>query len=262
MGMQQISGRMRAAPTQALRAFFAGIGRILLTADRPEARTPAAGESGSADGTQGTSSAGRWRDLDKTGNVRLLSAEEMAIEFGTHQAAGSTADTTASAAEVMNAAMPAADAPDAATPAADAPDAAMPAADARDAATPAADAPDAATPAADARDAAMPAADARDAAMPAADAPDAAGVDSGAVDITAGAPDASADAGAHDASAPASELPLTGYDQLSLPSIRARLRNLDAGQLRILAEYERAHAERADVLGMFERRIEKIEAGG
>ena len=47
-----------------------------------------------------------------------------------------------------------------------------------------------------------------------------------------------------------------------MASLRARLRNLDLAQVRQLAEYERAHAARADVIGMFERRIAKLEADG
>ena len=54
--------------------------------------------------------------------------------------------------------------------------------------------------------------------------------------------------------------PLPNYDELSVASLRARLRNLDAAQVRQLAGYERAHAARADVIGMFERRIAKLEA--
>jgi hypothetical protein len=54
--------------------------------------------------------------------------------------------------------------------------------------------------------------------------------------------------------------PLPNYDELSLASLRARLRNLDVAQVRRLAEYERAHAARADVIAMFERRIAKLEA--
>jgi hypothetical protein len=54
--------------------------------------------------------------------------------------------------------------------------------------------------------------------------------------------------------------PLPNYDELSVASLRARLRNLDAAQVRRLAEYERAHAARADVIAMFERRIAKLEA--
>ncbi len=55
--------------------------------------------------------------------------------------------------------------------------------------------------------------------------------------------------------------PLPNYDKLSVASLRARLRNLDVAQVRQLADYERAHAARADVLTMFERRIAKLEAG-
>lgn len=56
-------------------------------------------------------------------------------------------------------------------------------------------------------------------------------------------------------------LPLPNYDGLSLASIRARLRGLDVAQLKVLLDYEAANAERTEVLGMFERRIEKLEAG-
>jgi hypothetical protein len=56
--------------------------------------------------------------------------------------------------------------------------------------------------------------------------------------------------------------PLPNYDALSIASLRARLRNLDIGQVRALAEYERSHAGRADVIAMFDRRIAKLEAEG
>jgi hypothetical protein len=56
-------------------------------------------------------------------------------------------------------------------------------------------------------------------------------------------------------------LPLPGYDDLSLASIRARLRGLTVAQLRVLLEYEARNAERPEILGMFERRIEKLETG-
>ncbi len=54
--------------------------------------------------------------------------------------------------------------------------------------------------------------------------------------------------------------PLPYYDDLSVASLRARLRNLDVAQVKRLAEYERAHAARADVIAMFERRVAKLEA--
>ena len=56
-------------------------------------------------------------------------------------------------------------------------------------------------------------------------------------------------------------LPLADYDSLSLASIRARLRGLDVGQLRILLDYEAVNAERPEVIGMFDRRIAKLESG-
>jgi hypothetical protein len=52
------------------------------------------------------------------------------------------------------------------------------------------------------------------------------------------------------------------YDSLTVPSLRARLRNLDTAQLRTLLDYEKAHAGRGDVLTMFERRIAKLESDG
>jgi hypothetical protein len=74
------------------------------------------------------------------------------------------------------------------------------------------------------------------------------------------APDAAATADAVGSKPGDSGPPLPNYDELSVASLRARLRNLDLAQVRQLAEYERAHAARADVVGMFERRIAKLEA--
>ncbi|MDQ2812794.1 MAG: hypothetical protein M3Z75_13215 [Actinomycetota bacterium] len=54
--------------------------------------------------------------------------------------------------------------------------------------------------------------------------------------------------------------PLPNYDELSVASLRARLRSLDVTQVRQLADYEKAHSARADVVSMFERRIAKLEA--
>ena len=72
------------------------------------------------------------------------------------------------------------------------------------------------------------------------------------------AADSPADASA---GAPAG-LPLANYDELSVASLRARLRNLTATQVTDLVAYEQAHAGRTEVIAMFERRIAKLEAGG
>ena len=53
--------------------------------------------------------------------------------------------------------------------------------------------------------------------------------------------------------------PIPGYDDLSIASLRARLRGLDAGAVHGLLAYEKAHAKRDDVITMYERRLSKIE---
>jgi hypothetical protein len=56
------------------------------------------------------------------------------------------------------------------------------------------------------------------------------------------------------------KLPLSNYDEASVASLRARLRNLSVEELTALIEYEKANANRADVVTMFERRIVKVQA--
>jgi hypothetical protein len=56
-------------------------------------------------------------------------------------------------------------------------------------------------------------------------------------------------------------LPVPNYDELTIASLRARLRNLSADQLGELISYEKAHAARPDVITMFERRIAKLAEG-
>ncbi|WP_242900969.1 hypothetical protein [Actinomadura terrae] len=56
----------------------------------------------------------------------------------------------------------------------------------------------------------------------------------------------------------AEELPVPNYDEATLPQLRARLRGLSADQVRLLREYEREHAARAEVIRMYERRIAKL----
>jgi hypothetical protein len=61
---------------------------------------------------------------------------------------------------------------------------------------------------------------------------------------------------------PATEAPpLPGYDDLSLASLRARLRVLDAPAIQAMLGYEKAHARREPVITMLERRLAKISAG-
>lgn len=56
-------------------------------------------------------------------------------------------------------------------------------------------------------------------------------------------------------------LPVPSYDQLSVASLRARLRVLDAGQVQTLLGYEKAHESRPAVITLFERRLIKLSEG-
>jgi hypothetical protein len=95
---------------------------------------------------------------------------------------------------------------------------------------------------------------------PAAEAPVA---EAPAAEVKAETPEAPASAAETPAAteAPAGEPPLPNYDELTVPSLRARMRNLSVEQLNEVIAYEKAHANRADVIAMFERRIAKLAEG-
>jgi hypothetical protein len=217
----EVSERVKEAPAQALRAVFSGIGQVLLVADRiksrateppkapattrprPPAPRPApAPPPAPAPAPAPAKDETRWRSLDETGNVRLLSQEDKA------QAEPPTAPPAAEPEPVTAVAEPEPPAAVAEPPAAPEPPAPEPAAEPAATATQAAAAPAAAAPA-------------------------------GGV----------------------AALPVPNYDELSVASLRARLRNLDAAQVRVMADYERANAGREAVVTMFERRIAKLESG-
>jgi len=75
-------------------------------------------------------------------------------------------------------------------------------------------------------------------------------------------PAAGALGGAAGGSGTGDGLPLAGYDGLTLPQLRARMRTLEPAQLRALVAHERASAGRDEVVAMLERRIAKVESGG
>lgn len=58
----------------------------------------------------------------------------------------------------------------------------------------------------------------------------------------------------------ATEPPLAGYDTMSIPQLRARLRTLSEQQLEELIGYERATAERAPYLTMLENRLVTVRS--
>jgi hypothetical protein len=51
---------------------------------------------------------------------------------------------------------------------------------------------------------------------------------------------------------------VAGYDELSLPQLRARLRRFTADELAELLDYERAHGNRPSFVGMLTRRIATV----
>ncbi len=61
--------------------------------------------------------------------------------------------------------------------------------------------------------------------------------------------------GEFDAAETAGPAGLPGYDELTLPQLRARLRRLTIPQLEEILEYERGHADRSSFTGMLSRRI-------
>jgi hypothetical protein len=295
MRVPQVSERIKEAPAHALRGVFAGIGQLLLITDKlrnkashqdvPHARKPEASET--VHDTSVTSPAGR-------------DAETAPVDAAAAAAPPAAAPPAAAPAAAAAAAAPAAAAPAEAVAEGEAvaaePAPAKPAARApRTAAKPVTGKPVTAKPPAKpatakpatprptaAKAAAAEAAESAGEAAPkppkrqsarnfdktgnvrvlgdeaASAAPAAA-----AAPEPAPAPEPTTAAAAEPVTATeptAAAAPLPNYDELSVASLRARLRNLDVAQVRQLAEYERAHAARADVLSMYERRIAKLEA--
>jgi hypothetical protein len=212
MRVPQVSDRIKEAPAVALRGVLAGMGQLLLIADRLR---------------------------NKTG------AGEEAPQAQPSEPAETATNSTETAAAPVPAASAAAAAPPAAAPAA----AATPAAEAPAAETPEPETPEPETPAAEA-----PAPKRRDYNK------------TGNVRLLTDEDTESEKAASPVASEapadPQAGLPLPNYDDLSVASLRARLRTLTSAQVAELAEYERTHAARAEVITMFERRIAKLEAGG
>jgi hypothetical protein len=288
MPLPQVSDRLKEVPAQALRTIFATIGQLLLVADRLRARAtgqpPGSGDATAAQPSEQAQApapqapappaaappathaaptaaeaqdaeTARWRSLDKTGNVRLLDGEEeqdedLAVPGPVSQA---TAEPAPAAAEYTpTEIVPAVSVP--AEPASPEPPLAG-----TSATSPADLAPGAPAPAGLTAD--VPAS-----ADLIADPPHPADVPVPA-DLT---PDAPAPGGAgltpaepaEPAPAPAGEtLPVPNYDQLTVASLRARLRVLDTTQVEVLLDYEKAHEGRPAVITMFERRITKLSEG-
>ncbi len=221
MRVPQVSERIKEVPAQALRGVFAGIGQLLLITDRLRNKAPA--------------DVPRPRTPERSQPVGDATVSEPAAP---QEKAAPAASAPAA---------PAASAP--ATPAASAP------------AAPAAPAPAAGAKPSSVKSAPAGPAAAKPTRTEAPKPPRTRDFDkTGNVRLLDDAETAAAAPAAVGSKAEDSSPPLPYYDDLSAASLRARLRNLDVSQVRRLVEYERAHAARADVIAMFERRIAKLEA--
>jgi hypothetical protein len=74
-------------------------------------------------------------------------------------------------------------------------------------------------------------------------------------------PEADAGPATSAATEPSGALPLANYDELSVASLRARLRNLTNDDLTQLMAYEKAHQDRPEVIKMFQNRLAKMTTG-
>ncbi len=57
------------------------------------------------------------------------------------------------------------------------------------------------------------------------------------------------------------ELPIPDYDHLPVEGLASRIRTLDAAGLETLLEYERAHADRLQVVTIMENRLADLQSG-
>jgi hypothetical protein len=256
MPLPQVNDRLKEIPAQALRTVFATIGQLLLVADRLRARA-AEQLSGSGEATatrqadhapapapappppapakpaRPDAETSRWRSLDKTGNVRVL-------DGGEEQDDEDVPGATAAVPEPAPAPAPSAEyTPTEVVPAVSVPDEPAPAEPAQAAMQQEAE-PAPAEVTAEEPAPAEPA--------PAEPAP----AQSARQQEAAPAPPATA---------LGEDLPVPNYDQLSVASLRARLRVLDAGQVQTLLDYENAHESRPAVITLFERRLIKLGEG-
>jgi hypothetical protein len=231
MPIPQVNERIKEAPAVMLRAVFAGVGQLLLAADKVRARAAGTGWPYGRTAGKGQGRAqSRWHTLNDTRSATVPLARERANSYH-HSAQRPWAPSPDRATGGPAPAAPAQERPAPATPAADKPAAPM---------TPTKRPATQAKAATQAAASAKPTTQAKTAKQPTAPAKPA-GRSTARVKSPAAAP-------------------LPGYDDLSLPSLRARMRALDAPTLQSLLAYEKAHARRDDVIAMFERRLAKITA--
>lgn len=269
MPLPQVNDRLKEIPAQALRTVFATIGQLLLVADRLRARAAEQlSGSGEATATRPADQApapapappppapakpasparpdaetSRWRSLDKTGNVRVL-------DGGEERDDEDVPAVTAAVPEPAPAPAPSAEyTPTEVVPAVSVPDEPAPVEPAQAEPAMQQEAEPAPTqPAMQQEAERAPAEVTAEEPLPAEPAPAEPAMQQ---EAEPGRP----------ATAVGEALPVPNYDQLSVASLRARLRVLDASQVQTLLEYENAHESRPAVITLFERRLIKLGEG-
>ena len=264
MPIPQVTDRIKEAPAVALRAVFAGIGQLLMAVDKVRAQMQEQAASSTAPGQQRPGAAQPPRgQADGTSNVTVLRERATKPPAGTKPAAGAKP----AAGPKSSAGLKSAAGPKLGTGAAKSAGAKPASGAAKPAAAAATVKPATEKPAA--RPAGSPAKPAAGT-KPGAAAKPAAGVKppASAKPLASAKPASASTAAPEPAAAkPAPSAagvqaaPIPGYDDLSVASLRARLRGLDAAGVQALLDYERANARRGDVITMFERRLSKIENG-
>src|SRR5580700_665834 len=229
MRVPQVSERVKEAPAQALRAMFAGIGQLLAASDKLR------GKSATDDAAAEAKAAAPETVTPETVTPETVTPETVTPETATPETV--TPETVTPETVTPETVTPETATPETVTPETVTPETATPETVTPETVTPETVTPETVTP---------------ETVTPETVTPETGG---GHVKLVPGDT-----ASAAPAASPA-ELPVANYDDLTIASLRARLRNLSADQLAQLVDYEKSHANRADVVQMFERRIAKLAEG-
>jgi hypothetical protein len=230
MRVPQVSERVKEAPAQALRAMFAGIGQLLAASDKLR------GKSATDEAPAEAKAAAPETVTPETVTPETVTPETVTPETVTPETV--TPETVSPETVTPETVTPETVTPETVTPETVTPETATPKTVTPETVTPETVTPETVTP---------------ETVTPETVTPETSG--GGHVKLVPG------DAAPAAPAAPAGELPVANYDDLTIASLRARLRNLSADQLAQLVEYEKSHANRADVIQMFERRIAKLAEG-
>jgi hypothetical protein len=230
MRVPQVSERVKEAPAQALRAMFAGIGQLLAASDKLR------GKSATDEAPAEAKAAAPETVTPETVTPETVTPETVTPETVTPETV--TPETVTPETVTPETAAPETVTPETVTPETVTPETVTPETVTPETATPETVTPETVTP---------------ETVTPETVTPETSG--GGHVKLVPG------DATPAAPAASTGELPVPNYDDLTVASLRARLRNLSADQLAQLVDYEKSHANRADVVQMFERRIAKLAEG-